>query len=93
MVPLDADHPMKVTSKAEREETSKVELLCQSVTDITRERNTLSHKLETIRRELKLKQTRIKELWRMSYGQVAEYDAMITSKHEWIARLKAQLAE
>ena len=48
-VPLDADHPMKVTSKTEREETSKEELLCQSVTDTTRERNTLSHELETIR--------------------------------------------
>ena len=49
MVPSDTDHPTKVTSNAEREGMNKVELLCQSVTDITRERDTLSHELETIR--------------------------------------------
>ena len=82
MVPSDTDHPTKVTSKAKGEEMSKVELLCQYVTDITRERDTLSYELETIRREL---EARIKELWRMSCGQFAEYDAMITSKDEGIA--------
>ena len=56
MVPSDADHPYEddeqgrgTCSELSREETNKVELLCQSVTDLTRERDTLSHELETTR--------------------------------------------
>ena len=39
------------------------------------------------------KKARIKELWRMSCGQVEEYETMVVAKDNEIAALKAQLAE
>ena len=46
-----------------------------------------------MRHELELKKARIKELWRMSCGKVAEHNTMIVSEDEEIARLKAQLVD
>ena len=96
----DADHSYEgdelyeeTVSESFGEEQNKVELLRQSVTDITGERDKLHEELEATRQQLKFKKVRVKELWRMSCEQVAEHDAMIISKDEEIARLKTQLAE
>ena len=97
---VDADHSYEgdelyeeAASRSLEEERNEVELLRQSVTDITGERDKLGEELEATQQQLELKKARVKELWRMSCEQVAEHDAMITSKDEEIARLKAQLAE
>ena len=87
------DEPYKETASGSFEERNKVQLLRQSVTDITRERDNLREELEATRQQLQLKKARVKELWRMRYEQVAEHDPLIISKDEEIARLKAQLAE
>ena len=42
---------------------------------------------------LEQKKARIKELWKMSFGQVEENDTMVVAKDNKIAALKAQLAE
>ena len=98
--PVDVEHSPAGDEQHEEsgderpaEETSELETLRQSVVDITRERDTLCDELETVRHELELEKARIKELWRMSCGQVAEHDTMIVSKDEEIARLKAQLVD
>ena len=41
---------------------------------------------------LEQKKVRIKELWKISCGQVEEFDAMVVAKGKQIAVLKAQLA-
>ena len=87
------DEPYQETASGSFEEQNEVQLLHQSVTDITRERDKLRKELEATRQQLKLKKARVKELWRMSCEQVEEHDALIISKDEEIARLKAQLAE
>ena len=90
----EGDEPYKETaSKSFGEERNKVELLRQSVTDVTRGRDKLREELEATRQQLKLKKARVKELWRMSCEQIAQHDAMIISKDKEIARLRAQLAE
>ena len=94
------EHPPSVEEPCEgtdREphavEPDELESLWQLVAAITTERDTLQSELETVRQELELKMAKIKELWRMSCGQVAEYDSMIVAKDEKIVRLKAQLTE
>ena len=90
----EGDEPYEETvSESFGGECNKVELLRQSVADVTRERDKLREKLEATRQEFELKKARVKELWRMSCEQIAEHDAMIISKDEEIVRLKAQLAE
>ena len=90
----EGDEPYEeMASGSFGEERNEVELLCQSVTDITRERDELREELETTKQQLELKKARVKELWRMSCEQVAEHDALILAKDEEIARLKVQLAE
>ena len=70
MVPsAGADHFYKgndlygeMNSGLSREKGNKVELLNQSVMDITRERDSLCEELEAIRQQLELKKARVKEL-------------------------------
>ena len=56
-------------SRSSEGETNEVELLHQSVTDVTGERDALCEELKMIRQELEIKKARIKDLWRMSCGQ------------------------
>ena len=70
-----------------------LETLRQAVADITTERDTLQMQLQQVTAVLEQKKARIKELWRMSCGQVEEYDTMVVAKDNEIAALKAQLAE
>ena len=69
------------------------EKLHQAVADITSERDTLQMQLHRVTAVLEQKKARINELWRMSCGQVEEYDTMVVVKDNEIAALKAQLAE
>ena len=98
--PADADHSYEgdepngeTDSESSGEKGNEVELLCHSVMNIIREKDSLHEELEAIRQQLEIKKARVKELWRMSCEQVAGHDAMSISKDEEIARLKAQSAE
>jgi len=56
------------------EDPDELEILRQAVADITTERDTLQMQLQQVTAVLEQKKARIKELWRMSCGQVEEYD-------------------
>ena len=59
----EGDEPYRETASGlSGEEGNEVELLRQSVTDITRERDNICEELEAIWQQLKLKKARIKEL-------------------------------
>ena len=68
-----------------------LDTLRQAVADITTERDTLQMQLQQVTAVLEQKKARIKELWRISCGQVEEYDTMLVAKDNEIAALKAQL--
>ena len=80
-------------SVEELDDSENVETLRQAVADITTERDALQVQLQEVTQMLEHKKARIKELWRMSCGQVEEFDAMVVTKDDEIAALKAQLAE
>jgi len=75
------------------DDADDLEKLRQAVADITTKRDTLQIQLQQVTAVLEQKKARIKELWRMSCGQVEKYDAMVVAKDNEIAALKAQLAE
>jgi len=75
------------------EDADDLEILRQAVADITTEQDTLQMQLQQVTAVVEQKQARIKELWRMSCGQVEEYDSMVVTKDNEIAALQAQLAE
>jgi len=74
------------------EDADDLETLRQTVAYITTERDTLQKQLQQATAVLEQKKARIKELWRMSCGQV-EYDTVVVAKDNEIAALKVQLAE
>ena len=58
----EGDEPYRETaSGSSGEEGNEVELLCQSVADITTERDNICEELEAIRQQLKLKKAGVKE--------------------------------
>ena len=73
--------------------TDILETLHQAVADITSERDTLRMQLQQVTAVLEQKKARIKELRRMSCGQVEQYDTMVVAKDNEIAALKVQLAK
>lgn len=89
LTPVEEPHAT-TSDESSAEERDELESLRQT---LTRERDNLQNELQAVREELRLRKARITELWRISCGQVAEYDLMIKSKDEEIPRLKAQLAE
>ena len=46
--------------------------------------------LQQVTEVLEQKKARIKELWKLSCGQVEEFDAMVVAKDDEIAALKAE---
>ena len=74
------------------ESGDEIETLRQTVEDITTERDALQAQLQEVIQALEQKKSRIKELWKISCGQVEEFDAMVVAKNKQIAVLKAQLA-
>ena len=92
-LPEPTDHESARSSVEPTNDADNLETLRQAVADITSERNTLQMQLQQVTAVLEQKKARIKELWRMSCGQVEEYDTMVVAKDNEIAAIKAQLAE
>ena len=80
------------SSEESGDEPDEIETLRQTVEDITTERDALQAQLQEVTQALEQKKARIKELWKISCGQVEEFDAMVVAKDKQIAVLKAQLA-
>ena len=92
-LPEPMDHESAHSSVEPTNDADDLETLRQAVADITSEQDTLQMQLQQVTAVLEQKKARIKELWRMSCGQVEEYDTMVVVKDNEIAALKAQLAE
>ena len=92
VTPEVSEHESDRSREELRDEPDEVEALRQTVETVTIERDALQVQLQEVTEVLEKKQARIKELWRMSCGQVEEYDAMVVAKDNEIAALKAQLA-
>ena len=80
------------SSEESGDEPDETETLHQTVEDITIERDALQVQLQKVTQALEQKKARIKELWKISCGQVEEFDAMVVAKDKQIAVLKARLA-
>ena len=80
------------SSEESGDEPDEIETLHQTVEDITTERDALQAQLQVVTQALEQKKACIKELWKISCGQVEEFDAMVVAKDKQIAVLKAQLA-
>ena len=73
-------------------ERNDVGALQEALREADEERKSLRDEVSTLRGELEGIKLRIKELWRSSCEQLAEFDAIVTSKDEEIASLKQQLS-
>ena len=80
------------SSEESGDEPDEIETLRQTLEDITIERDALQAQLQEVTQALEQKKTHIKELWKISCGQVKEFDAMVVAKDKQIVVLKAQLA-
>ena len=61
-IPMKVMNHTEMASGSSGEKGNKVELLHQSVTEITRERDNICEELVAIRQQLELKKARVKEL-------------------------------
>ena len=62
------------------------------VDTLTEENDNLQTELQTLREALESSKARVKEIWKISCEQVAEFDEVVTTKDAEIAELKSQLA-
>jgi len=76
-LPEPMDHESAHSSVEPTNDADDLETLRQAVADITSEQDTLQMQLQQVTAVLEQKKARIKELWRMSCGQVEEYDTMV----------------
>ena len=66
--------------------------LQERVDALTEEKANLQTELHTLHNALESSKARVKEIWKISCEQVAEFDVLVTAKDAEIAELKSQLA-
>ena len=77
--------------EAPTEEGESLQSLRQQLKDVCEEKEALEEEVSSLRQAVESEKARVRDLWRTSCAQLANFDATLTSKDEEVAALKRQL--
>ena len=73
------------------EERESLQSLRQQLEDVLEQKEALEEEVSSLRQAVESEKTKVRNLWRTSCAQLADFDATLTSKDEEVATLKRQL--